>query len=211
MGRRVRLLLVVVALALVTTPAYVYPNGGQARYEYEVREGPYVVGNFASDGEYADCIVGLEDGACAIARYARDHDGIVVRDAAVGLPDAVLFAVDGVLEHYWVNTTEADDGTRITVEHVEDIDRLYALVATPLKHVPASARAALDGRPVTVSAGHPPGDGTYLVKHEGEWRALYRHKVRSAGTPPWAEVLRVTAPPVGGLLLGLVAAGRRRA
>jgi hypothetical protein len=209
MGGRGRLLLVVVGLALVATPAFVYPNGGLATYQYEVQEGPYVVANFASDGEYADCHVGLDDGACAVARYARDNDGIVVRDAVVDLPDAVMFPVDGVVEHYWMHTTETDEGTRITVEPVADVDRLYALVATPLQHVPPAARAALDGHPTTVSAADPPGDTAYLVKHEGEWRALSRNKVRSAGTPVWAEVLRVSAPPVGGLLLGLVAAGRR--
>ena len=210
MGGRGRLLLVVVGLALVATPAFVYPNGGLATYEYEVEEGPYVVGNFASDGEYVDCHIGLEDGACAVARYARDHDGILVRDAAVDLPDAVAIADDSVLEHYWVTTTETDDGTRITVEHVEDVERLYALVATPLDQLPPSARAALDGRSVTVAAERPPGDTAYLVNHEGEWRALDRDKVRSAGTPAWAEALRVTAPPVGGVLLGLVTAGWQR-
>lgn len=210
MDWRVRLLLVVVALALVTTPAFVYPNGGLATYEYEVGDGPYVVANFAERTEYADCHIGLDNGACAIARYAHDNDGIVVRDATVALPDSVVFPEDGVLEHHWVNTTVTDEGTRITVERVEDIERLYALVATPKQYLPHSARAALDGESVAVAAEHPPGDYAYLVRHDGEWRALYRDKVRGAGAPGWAEVLRVTAPPVGGLLLGLAATGWRR-
>lgn len=209
MDRRGRLLLVVVGLALVATPAFVYPNGGLATYEYEVEEGPYLVANFADRGEYADCHLGRETGACALARYARDNDGIVVEEADVGLPESVSIADDGRLEHYWVNATETDDGTRITVEDVEDVERLYALVATPKQYLPLSARAALDGESTTVAAGRPPGDSAYLVRHDGEWRALYRHEVRGAGTPGWAEVLRVTAPPVGGLLIGLVAVGWR--
>lgn len=209
MDRRVQLLVVVVGLALVATPAFVYPNGGLPRYEYEVEDGPYVVANFASSAEYTTCRIGLEDGACAIARYALDNDGIVVRDADVDLPDAVMFPEDGVIEHYWVNTTETDDGTRITVDHVADIERLYALVATPLEHVPRPARAALDGQSVQVSAERPPGEPRYLVDHDGEWTALRRDRVRSAGVPLWGEILRTTGPPVGGLLLGLVAAGWR--
>lgn len=209
MDARGRLLLVVVGLALVTTPAFVYPNGGLATYEYETKDGPYVVANFADRGEYVDCHVGRETGACALARYAHDNDGILVEDAAVRLPEAVSLADDGRLEQYLVNTTETDEGTRITVERVDDIERLYALVATPKKYLPHSARDALDGESMTVAAERPPGDYAYLVRHDGEWRGLYRDKVRGAGVPGWAEVLRIMAPPVGGLLIGLVAVGWR--
>lgn len=209
MDARVRLLLVVVGLALVATPAFVYPNGGLATYEYEVRDGPYVVANFADRGEHVDCHIGLESGACALARYARDHDGIVVRDAAVGLPEAVTIVDDGVIERYWVETTETEDGTRITVAPIERIERVYELVATPVDALPQPARAALEGQSVMVSGERPPGEYGYLVEHDGEWHAVERTTVRQAGMPFWGDLLRAIAPPVGGLLLGFVAAGGR--
>ncbi|WP_255196965.1 hypothetical protein [Halorarius litoreus] len=208
MTRRARALLVVVGLVLVTSPAFVFPNGGLAAYEYETEQKQgYRLEPFADRGEYASCWFGVnaDDGTCGLIRYARDHGGVVVSSSHLNLPRAVALADDGRLRYYWVNTTETDDGTRITVDHVEDIDRLYALVATPPKHLPEVARAALGGHAPTVAADRPPGDRAYLVRHDGAWVTLYRHQVRDAGVPLWGDVVRVTAPPVGGLLLGLTA------
>jgi hypothetical protein len=213
MGWAGRLLLVVVALTLVATPAFVYPNGGVPAYEYQVEQQEvYHVQEYADWTEYVDCArpgSAPTDGSCALARYARDDGGIVVEDADLDLPQAVALADDGVVRSYWVTTTETDAGTRVTVSAVEELERLYELVATPVDELPRPARAALQGRPTTVAQERPPGEHGYLVRYDGGWRSVDRVTVRDGDVPLLAGLFKRIAPPVGGLVLGLAVTGWR--